>query len=76
MATADLDIKINSGDVPNATKQLQQLASQGAATESATNKMAGVFVDAAERMRAANGRFLTSEEKASTRLKSTMVVLR
>lgn len=33
MATAELDIRIRSGDVPNATKELQRLERQGATTE-------------------------------------------
>lgn len=33
MATAELDIRIRSGDVPNATKELQRLERQGANTE-------------------------------------------
>lgn len=39
MATAELDIKVDASDIPNATKQLQQLQQQGAATE---KSMAGV----------------------------------
>lgn len=33
MSTAELDIRIRSGDVPNATKELQRLERQGATTE-------------------------------------------
>lgn len=33
MSTAELDIRIRSGDVPNATKELQRLEQQGATTE-------------------------------------------
>lgn len=33
MATAELDIRIRAGDVPNATKELQRLERQGATTE-------------------------------------------
>ena len=33
MATAELDIKIDSGDVPNATRELKRLERQGATTE-------------------------------------------
>ena len=33
MSTAELDIKIDSRDVPNATRELKRLEQQGAATD-------------------------------------------
>ena len=41
MATAELDIKIDSRDVPNATKQLQQLEKAGASVEKGMGSMRG-----------------------------------
>ncbi|MGL5390006.1 MAG: phage tail length tape measure family protein [Shewanella sp.] len=41
MATAELDIKISSGDVPNATRQLQQLEKAGASAEKGMGSMRG-----------------------------------
>lgn len=42
MSTAELDIKIDSRDVPNATKQLQQLEKAGASAEKGMGSMRGV----------------------------------
>lgn len=41
MSTAELDIKIDSRDVPNATKQLQQLEKAGASVEKGMGSMRG-----------------------------------
>lgn len=41
MATAELDIKIDSRDVPNATRQLQQLEKAGASVEKGMGSMSG-----------------------------------
>lgn len=41
MATAELDIKIDSRDVPNATRQLQQLEKAGASVEKGMGSMRG-----------------------------------
>lgn len=43
MATAELDIKIDSRDVPNATKQLQQLEKAGASAEKGVGSMRGAM---------------------------------
>lgn len=43
MATAELDIMIRSGDVPNATKELQRLERQGATTERGIAGLTSVF---------------------------------
>lgn len=43
MATAELDIRIRSGDVPNATKELKDLEKQGAATEGGAKKLGSTF---------------------------------
>jgi len=43
MATAELDIKIDSRDVPNATKQLQQLEKAGASAEKGVSSMRGAM---------------------------------
>lgn len=43
MSTAELDIKIDSRDVPNATKQLQQLEKAGASAEKGVGSMRGAM---------------------------------
>lgn len=43
MSTAELDIRIRSGDVPNATKKLKDLEKQGAATEGGAKKLGSTF---------------------------------
>ena len=43
MATAELDIRISSGDVPNATKKLKDLEKQGAATEGGAKRLGETF---------------------------------
>ena len=43
MATAELDIRIDSRDVPNATKQLQQLEKAGASVEKGVGSMRGAM---------------------------------
>ena len=40
MATAELDIRIRSGDVPNATRELKRLESQGLSTERGMGSLA------------------------------------
>ena len=43
MATAELDIKIDSRDVPNATRELQQLEKAGASAEKGVGSMRGAM---------------------------------
>lgn len=43
MATAELDIKIDSRDVPNATRELQQLEKAGASAEKGIGSMRGTM---------------------------------
>lgn len=44
MSTAELDIRIRSGDVPNATRELQRLERQGATTERGIAGLTSGFV--------------------------------
>lgn len=65
MSTAELDIKIDSSDVPNATKRLKDLEKQGKAAEAQADKLGGAFQDAAGRWRNASGKFMSDAEKAA-----------
>ena len=43
MATAELDIKVDSRDVPNATRELQRLEKAGASAEKGIGSMRGTM---------------------------------
>ena len=74
MATAELDIRISSGDVPNATKKLKDLEKQGAATEKGIRDIAGSFasVAAAAGGLAAVGAVLLKSSAAAKKFEKSM----
>ena len=55
MATAELDIRIRSGDVPNATRELQRLERQGRSTEQSVGSLTDTAGHAAGTIRRLTG---------------------
>ena len=74
MATAELDIRIRSGDVPNATRELQRLERQGATTEKVIREIARSFagVAAAAGGLAAVGAVLLKSSAAAKKFEKSM----
>ena len=55
MSTAELDIRIRSGDVPNATRELKRLESQGLSTERGMGSLASASKKTGSAMEAISG---------------------
>ncbi len=55
MSTAELDIRIRSGDVTNATRELKRLESQGLSTERGMGSLASASKKTGSAMEALSG---------------------